>query len=426
MSFEPIAELGGLDRSASASIGPHEDAVGGLRDFNSLETKTGNKAHCRIEIVEIRAEEDGFESESRAHGSVYRPGAAQEEIVDTANRTGMQTRLILAVVAGVAVVGGGIRFAVEGARTASSLRQIRGVDAGTRTAAVRALMDRGVLFDALQGGAPPTIRLAAIATLKAMASSGAEPKAFDELVLMLKDPDTEATDSRTHPVRDAARTAISEVGGRYPARIVDAAKHPDTNIRTHVREAMKKLVVPLRTEMASRLGDKDLRQPMGELLAMAGNESVPLILPWLSPEKLKTNGDADVTPAKVALVEALGRFKSPVAARAILSFLDDPDPNVRRTAVAALSNIADLGTAPRLIAAARSSATDGPARASAATALGAIATDTTAAALADLLRDSDTFVASSAAAAMRRAGAVAAPWIRIALTDPDPSVRRRA
>jgi len=338
----------------------------------------------------------------------------------------MQTRLVLAVVAGLGLVVGGVRFAVEGSRTASSLRSIRDGSASERESAVRSLISRGVLFDGLQGGAPAATRLAAITTLKSMAANGTEPKAFDELVLLLKDPDTEGADSRTHPVRDAARTAISEVGAAYPKRIVDAAKDPDTNIRTHVREAMKKLAIPLRSEMAARLGDKDLRAPMGELLALAGPESVPLMLPWLAPDRLEINGKGDVVAAKVALIEALGRFKSVEAARAVLPFVKDSDPNVRRTSVTSLSNIAHPSTASALIGAARSSSTDGPARASAASALGAIAMDDTSAALADLLRDPDTFVATSAAVAMRRSGAVATPWVRRALQDPNPAVRRRA
>jgi len=407
-------------------VGANQDAIRWLSEFHAFEAKLGDETQRGVQILDFRTEEDGFERELHGHVAVYRRHSAQEESRGLANGNSMQTRTILAALAGLGLVVGGVRFSVEGARTGASLGELRSGSAAERVVAVQSLIARGVLFDALQGGAPPAIRLSAIATLKEMAAKGNAPQAFDELVLLLKDPDTEAADSRTHPVRDAARAAIAEVGAGYPKQIVDAAKNPDTNIRTQVREALKPLAGALKTEMAARLGDKDLRQPMGELLALSGQDSVALVLPWLSPEKLGGNGDADVVPAKIALAEALGRFKSPVAAKALLPFLDDSDPNVRRTAVAALSNIADPSTTAPLIAAARSRSTDGPARAAAAAALGAIATRETAAALSELLRDPDTFVAAAAATGMRRAGSVCQGEIVRALSDPDPTVRRLA
>lgn len=334
----------------------------------------------------------------------------------------MKTRTGILIGLGVVTALGTGNFVLNSIRTNAELRRISGSDAAERQTGVRALIERNVLFDALQGGAPPATRLNAISALKELARSGDNPGAFKELILLLKDPDTESADSKTHPVRDAARAALVEIGASYPDLILAAAKDPDTNIRVHSIEALKKIGAPLQEALAAQMGDAAVRVPFGEVLAIIGPSSIPLITPWLAPEKLK---ETDVL-SKLALIEALGRYKVADAAFPILRFENDPDPNVRRAVVTALANIGDPAGAPVLIRSATSAESDASARAAAAGALGGIASPQACAALSTLLQDNDTFVASAAMAGLRRASDKAESQIRGAASDPDPSVRARA
>jgi len=333
----------------------------------------------------------------------------------------MTPRKVFGAVLGLAVVWGIGNFAYQSALTKSQLGKVASKDATSQTEGVELLMGRKVLFDALQGGAPPETRLAAIATLQKMADGGKSKPAFEQLLQMCKDPDTESAEKKTHPVRDAARAAVAAVGLAYPERILDAAKDPDGNIRDGAREGLKKIGAPLKEQMAKRLSDGSLRGPIGDILSSIGPETIPLIEPYLKDEKIK-----DDAGAKITLIETLGKFKVAEAATPILPFISDPDPNVRRAVITSLANIGDPVGAPVLIAALQSVETDASARAAAAGALGGIATTEANAAMLKALSDYDNFVAVAAAAGLRRAGDSAAPQIAQALSDVSPAVRALA
>ncbi|HVK04995.1 MAG TPA: HEAT repeat domain-containing protein [Armatimonadaceae bacterium] len=335
-------------------------------------------------------------------------------------------RIILIALAALLLVGFG-NFAWNSYQTRSSLARVAKGEAEAE-AGVRQLMARGVLFDALQGGAPPKTRLNAIAALTALAEGGKDEAAFKQLLQMLKDPDTEAAEEKKHPVRDAAKDAVAKIGPQYPDLLLDAAKDPDKNIQEQSRAALKQIGAPMKEQMAARLGDGALRVPLGDILAGIGPETVPLIAPYLAPaelDKFKDKPD-DLAKAKIQLIEILGKFKVPEAARPMLPFRDDPDPNVRRAVVTSLANIADPIGAPVLIAALTDPNTDASARAAAAGALGGIGTPEANAAMAKALTDYDNSVANAAAAGLRRAGDSAAGAIRQALQNADPAVRARA
>lgn|GEM_PF-2269360 len=338
----------------------------------------------------------------------------------------MNTRKIILLVLGILVLVGIGNFALNAFQTRSQLALIDSKDTGQQEAGVKALMDRGVLFDALQGGAKPEIRLAAIQTLKRMAEGGKNEAAFKQLLQMLKDPDTESAEKKTHPVRDAAKDAVAAVGTAYPEQLLDAAKNPDKNIQEQSRNALKQIGAPLKEQMAKRLDDGGLRAPLGDTLASIGPETIPLIAPFISPsglEKFKDKPD-DLRNAKIQLIEILGKFKVTEAALPILPLKDDEDPNVRRAVITSLANIGDPVGAPVLIAALNDTNTDATARTAAAVALGAIASPEANAAMLKALSDYDSDVASSAAEGLRRAGDKAATYIAQALTDPDANVRR--
>lgn len=340
----------------------------------------------------------------------------------------MNTRRIITLVLGLLLVFGIGNFVWNSVQTRSQLGMVASKDAATQEAGIRRLMARGVLFDALQGGAPPDTRLAAIATLGRMAEGGKDPDAFKQLLQMLKDPDTESAEKKTHPVRDAAKDTVAKVGIAYADTLLDAAKDPDKNIQDQSRAALKQIGAPLKEKMAERLDDATLRAPMGDILASIGPDTVPLIAPYLSAEKLakfEAKPD-DLAKAKVQLIEILGKFKVPEAATPIIPFKDDPEPNVRRSVVTSLANISDPVGAPVLIAALNNPNTDASARAAAANALGAIASPEANAAMMKALSDLDSAVAVQAAAGLRRAGDKARTQIAQALADPDPAIRARA
>ncbi|WP_394795299.1 HEAT repeat domain-containing protein [Armatimonas sp.] len=320
------------------------------------------------------------------------------------------------------LIGGGVvNFGINTFLTKSQLGQVASKDPVQQQDGVAKLMGRKVLFDALQGGAPPPTRLAAIATLQALTAGGKSKDAFEQLLQMCKDPDTESAEKKTHPVRDAARAAVAAVGASYAERLLDAAKDPDSNIRDGARDALKKIGAPLKEQMAKRLADKDLRGPIGEVLAGIGPETVVLIAPYLSDEKIKTDAGA-----KISLIETLGKFSVPEAATPILPFISDTDPNVRRSVITSLANNGDPVGAPVLIQALQSTDTDASARAAAAGALGGIATPEANAAMLAALSDYDTFVGIAAAAGLRRAGDAAAAQVAQALASASPSVRALA
>ncbi|MBC8102170.1 MAG: HEAT repeat domain-containing protein, partial [Cytophagales bacterium] len=287
---------------------------------------------------------------------------------------------------------------------------------------VRNLIARGVLFDALQGGAPPQTRLAAIAALGRISAGGKEPAAFKELLQMLKDPDTESAEKKTHPVRDSAVATVAKVGAAYPDLLVPAANDPDANIKAQSQAALKVIGAPLQTAMAAKLGDSGLRAPLGDILSTIGPQTIPLIAPYLKAPLLKDEDSA----AKIQLIEVMGKFKTAEAATAILPFAKDTDPNVRRSVVTSLANIGDPAGAPVLIAALKNMGADASARAAAAGALGAIATPEANAAMGTALTDYDLSVASSAGAGLRRAGDAAQTVIAQALLSTNPYVRTRA
>lgn len=318
---------------------------------------------------------------------------------------------------------GVLNFAINTFQTRSQLGQVGSKEAATQEAGVKALMGRGVLFDALQGSAPPPVRLAAIDTLARMAQGGKDKAAFEQLLQMLKDPDTESAEKKTHPVRDAAKDAVAKVGAAYPDILLDACKNPDGNIRDQSRNAVRAIGAPLKEKMAARLGDGDLRAPLGDILSSIGPETIPLITPYLK-EQLDKGKEGD-TGAKLQLIEIMGKFKVAEAATPILPFQNDPEPNVRRAVVTSLANIGDKVGAPVLITALGKTDTDASARAAAAGALGAIATPEAGAAMLKALSDYDVDVAKAAAAGLARAGDAAAPQIAAALASADPRVRLR-
>ncbi len=339
----------------------------------------------------------------------------------------MNTRRIILIVVVLLLVFGVGNFAWNATQTRSQLSQVASKDASAQDEGVRRLMARGVLFDALQGGAPPATRLAAIASLQRLAQGGKDPKAFAQLLQMLKDPDTESAEAKTHPVRDAAKDAVAAVGTDYADALLDAAKDPDGNIRDQSRAALKKIGAPLQDKMASRLGDGSLRAPLGDILAGIGPDTIPLIAPYLQADKLPPVDKVDdLRNAKVQLIEIMGKFKTPEAATPIIPFKDDADPNVRRTVVTSLANIADPIGAPVLIAALQDQNADATARAASAGALGAIATPEANAAMTTALSDYDLSVASAASAGLKRAGDKAAGSIAEALGNSDPAVRALA
>jgi HEAT repeat protein len=338
------------------------------------------------------------------------------------------TRKIILGLFVLLIAFGIINFGVNAFQTRSQLAMVNSKDSATQEQGVKRLMERKVLFDALQGGAPPETRQAAIATLQRMAEGGKNLDAFNELLQMLKDPDTESAEKKTHPVRDAAKDAVAAVGTGYPDRLLDAAKDPDKNIQEQSRNALKKIGAPLKEKMAERLDDGGLRAPLGDILASIGPETIPLITPYLSQEKLDKFKDKpdDLVKAKLQLIEIMGKFKQPEAATAVIPFKDDEDPNVRRGVVTALANIGDPVGASVLIQALTDPATDASARAAAAGALGGIASPEANAAMMKALSDYDSDVATAAAAGLRRAGDKAASSVAQALKDPNPAVRARA
>lgn len=372
----------------------------------------------------------------------------------------MTTRRTVLIILGALLLFGVINFVVGSIRTRNELAKIASAAPARQEEGVRNLMRRNALFDALQGGAPMRTRLNAIAALERIAARGNQKEAFNQLLQMLKDPDTESAEAKTHPVRDAARDAVARVGTLYTERLLDAAKDADAAIRDQSREAIKKIGAPLKEAMAARLGDAALRAPLGEILAGIGPETVPLVTPYLQAAKLPpADKPDDLAKAKVELIEILGKYKVPTpppparptkpgettaaagptaeeiargralvsdAAAAIIPFKEDANPNVRRTVITSLSNIALPVAAPTLIAALNDQTTDSDARAAAAGALGAIATPAANAAMVRALSDYDLRVATAAAAGLRRAGDRAAASIAQALAHPDPAVRARA
>ena len=334
----------------------------------------------------------------------------------------MTTRRIILIVLAVLLVGSIGNFVYNGIRTRSELARIAGEDPAGQEEGVRNLMARGVLFDALQGGSPPETRLAAIAALGRISAGGKNPEAFKELLQMLKDPDTEAAEKKTHPVRDAAKDQVAKVGVDYPDLLVPAANDPDANIKAQSQAALKVIGAPLQTQMAAKLGDGGLRAPLGDILSGIGPQTIPLIAPYLKEPLLKPEDSA----AKIQLIEIMGKFKTAEAATAILPFASDTDPNVRRSVVTSLANIGDPAGAPVLIAALKDTNTDASARAAAAGALGAIATGEANSAMGTALTDYDLSVASAAGAGLRRAGDAAQAVIAEALKSPNAYVRTRA
>jgi len=117
-------------------------------------------------------------------------------------------RIVLFVLAALVLFGVG-NFLLRSFQIRQELAKIAGSDAARQEQGIRNLIARGALFDALQGGAPPATRLKAIAALERVAARGNENAAFDQLLQMLKDPDTESAEAKTHPVRDAATAAVA-------------------------------------------------------------------------------------------------------------------------------------------------------------------------------------------------------------------------
>ena len=331
---------------------------------------------------------------------------------------------------GLFVLGVG-NFAVGNLQTRGSLGKVAvgGTQADT---GVRELMARNVLFDALQGGAAPKTRLYAVASLTQAAQDGKHPDAFKQLLQMLKDPDTETIQQKTHPVRDAVTAAVASVGTLYPDLLLDAAKDPDGAIRDQSRSALKTIGVKMQTQMAARLGDAALRSPLGDILSGIGASTVGLVAPYLSPaelDKLKDKPD-DLTAAKLQLIEIMGKYKVTEAANAVLPFEKDPEPNVRRGVITALANIADPVGEPVLRAALVDPETDASSRAAAAATLGAFGTAQANDAMVTALSDFDLAVADAAAAGLTRAAGTNEVTARIAiaraLQSPDAAVRARA
>lgn len=337
----------------------------------------------------------------------------------------MNTRKIILGILALLLLFGIGNFIVENVQTRSQLGLIGSKDQAQQESGVKTLMDRGRLFDALQGGVKPEVRMAAIETLSRMADGGKNEKAFNELLQMLKDPDTESAEKKTHPVRDKAKDEVARVGIYYPDKLLDACKNPDKNIQDQSRDALKKIGAPLKEKMATKLDDGTLRAPIGDILASIGPETVPLIAPFLSQsalDKFKEKPD-DLRNAKIQLIEIMGKFKVPEAATPIIPFKDDAHPNVRRAVITSLANIADPVGAPVLIDSLGNTNTDATARAAAAVALGSIATPDANNAMLKAVSDYDRTVATAAAAGLRRAGDKAAPYIAQLLNSPDVSVR---
>ena len=346
----------------------------------------------------------------------------------------MTTRRIVLIVLGLLLAFGVVRFIFRSVQIRGELAKIAAPEASRQEEGVRNLMAQDALFDALQGGAPPKTRLNAIEALERIAGKGNEKQAFDQLLQMLKDPDTESAEQKTHPVRDRAKAAVAKVGTLYTERLLDAAKDPDAAIRDQSRGAISTIGAPLQEEMAARLGDSALRGPFGDILAGIGPQTVPLVVPYLQAPKL----DPADSGAKVTLIETMGKYKLPAepkpedpariqdAARSIIPFKDDANPNVRRTVITSLSNLANPVGAQVLIEALNNQRTDSDARAAAAGALGAIATPEANAAMVKALSDYDLRVATAAAAGLKRAGDKAAGAVGSALANPDAAVRARA
>jgi HEAT repeat protein len=363
----------------------------------------------------------------------------------------MTTRRIILIGLGLFLVFGVVSFVWRSVQIRGELAKISSTDAPRQEEGARNLMARGALFDALQGGAPMQTRMNAIDALGRIAAKGDAPDAFNQLLQMLKDPDTESAEKKTHPVRDRARDTVALVGMRYLQPLLDAAKSPDGAIKDQSREAIKKIGYnpELAEAMAARLGDSALRAPFGDILSGFGPQTVPLVTPYLQPAELgKITKPEDLAKAKVELIETLGKYKAPVvtaqakpeerarapqhrayvvdAIRAVIPFKDDVDPNVRRTVITSLSNIALPEGEAVLVAALNSTATDSDARQAAAGALGAIASPAANAAMVRALSDYDLRVATQAAAGLKRAGDRATGAIAGALADPSPAVRALA
>lgn len=335
-------------------------------------------------------------------------------------------RIILILLAGLALFGIG-NFVWNRVQTSSQLALVGSKDPAQQEQGVKGLMARAALFDALQGGAPMKTRLTAVATLQKLAADGKDPAAFKELLQMLKDPDTESVESKTHPVRDAAKDAVAKVGAQYIDLIFAAAKDPDGNIKDQSRAALKLIGRPLKDEMAKRLDDPDLRSAMGDMLASIGPDTIPLIAPYLKADALaKFKKPDDLANAKIQLMEILGKFTVPDAAAPVLPFIKDANPNVRRSAITSLANIGAPEGSPALIAALSDPNADPAARTAAAVALGGIATPEANAAMAKALADFDVTVATAATAGLRRAGEKATANVAQTLANPDPAVRARA
>ncbi len=322
-------------------------------------------------------------------------------------------------------------FAVGNIQTRGSLGKVEkgGTDADS---GVRELMGRSVLFDALQGGAAPKTRLSAIASLTASAKTGKNPEAFKQLLQMLKDPDTEMIQEKTHPVRDAATAAVASVGTLYPDLLLDAAKDADGAIRDQSRAALTTIGAPLQTQMAARLTDSALRSPVGGILAGIGAGTVGLVTPYLSPEALAKFKDKpdDLIAAKLQLIEIMGKYTVTEAANAVLPFENDAEPNVRRAVITALANIADPVGEPVLRKALTNPETDASSRAAAAATLGAFGTTDANDAMVTALGDFDLAVADAAATGLERAVKTSEATARVALVralaSPNAAVRARA
>ena len=339
----------------------------------------------------------------------------------------MNKRWIVLGILALALLWGIGSFAYNAIQTRSQLGLVAGSDSAKQEEGVKALMARNTLFDALQGGAPLSTRLNAISALERVAKGTSNPASFKELLQMLKDPDTESAEAKTHPVRDAAKDAVAHVGTNYPDALLDAAKDADGNIRDQSRAALKQIGKPMAEKMASRLGDSGLRAPLGDILSGIGPETVSLVAPYLKPPKLDPNMKPDdLKTAKLELIEIMGKYKVAQAAEAIIPFATDPEPNVSRGVVTALANIGNPVGASVLVNALNSQSTDPSARAASAGALGGIATSEATASLSRALNDYDLSVATAAAAGLRRAGDKAAQAVAEELSNASPTVRARA
>jgi HEAT repeat protein len=336
----------------------------------------------------------------------------------------VNTRRIIMIALGLFIVIGLGNFIVNSVQTRSQLALVASPDPAREDDGVARLKSRGILFDALQGGAPQETRLHAIAALVRLCGDGKHKEYFVELLQMLKDPDTESSELKTHPVRDAATDAVAKVGALYPDILMDAAKDQDGSIKAQSLAALRKIGKPMETQLASRLGDSALRQPFGDILSSFGPESIPLIAPYLKPPLLKTDAKPDdLAKTKIDLIDILGKFTAPEAATPILPFANDADPNVRRSVITSLANIGQPAGAPVLIAALTDPNTDPSARSAAAAALGAIASPVANAAMEKALSDYDLSVAEAAASGLKRAGDNADAAIAQALASPDGTVR---